>query len=106
MQQLAVEAEIHLSTMFGDVPAPLEEAVITKIAEDTDSLLQGWQQVVSAFTELKSTAFRRVSELGPLFEQPAQTEGAQREQAQAEGTQCEQGMGSSEAMEIEIVICD
>ena len=75
MQQLVAEAETQISTMFRVVPAPLEEFVVTKITEDTDSLLQGWQQAVSAFTDLKATAFRRVPELGPLFEQP--TEGTQ-----------------------------
>ena len=70
MQQLAAEAENQLNTMFGAVPVHIEEADVTKIAEETDSLMQGWQQAVSAFTKLRATTFCRVLELGPLFEQP------------------------------------
>ena len=42
MQQLAAEAETQISTMFGAVPAHVEEAVVTKISKETNSLLQGW----------------------------------------------------------------
>ena len=70
--------------MFGAVPANIEEAATTKITEEADSLMQGWQQAVSDFTGLKDIALRRVSELGPLFEQLLG--GAQQEQAQDEGT--------------------
>ena len=49
---------------------PIEEAAVTKLAEETDSLIQGWQKAVSAFTELRAIVFQRVPELGPLFEQP------------------------------------
>ena len=72
----------------------IEEVVVTKIAAEMDSLVQGWQQAMTTFNELKATVFSKVPELGPLFGQ------------QAEGTQREHGTGSSRAMEIEIVICD
>ena len=90
--------------MFGTVPVNIEEAAATKITEEADSLMQGWQQAVSNFTGLKDIALRRVPELGPLFEQPLG--GAQREWARDEGTQDEQGTGSNAAMEVETVICD
>ena len=80
--------------MFRAIPVHVKEAIVTKIAEETDSLLQGWKQAMSTFTKLKAIAFRRVLELGPLFEQ------------HAEGAQREQGTRSSGAMEIETVICD
>ena len=104
IQQLAAAAETQISTMFGAVPMPIEEATITKLVEETDSLIQGWQQAVLDFTELRATTFRRVPELGPLFEQPLG--GAQQEWAQDEGTQAEQGTGSSREMEVETVIFD
>ena len=56
--------------MFGVVLAPVVEDAATKLAEETDLLIQGWQQAVSYFNELRATAFHRVPELGPLFEKP------------------------------------
>ena len=55
----------------------VEEAAVTKIAAETDALLQGWQQAMTTFNELKATTFSKVSELGPLFGQ--QAEDAQQE---------------------------
>ena len=67
MQQLAAEAKTQISSVFETVPAPVREAVVTKIAAEIDALLQGWQQVVTTFNELKASAFSKVPELGPLF---------------------------------------
>lgn len=94
MQQLVDEAGTQISTVFGVVPTNVREEAVTKIATETDALLQGWQQAMVTFNELKASALSKVPELGPLFEQ------------QNEGAQQEQGTGFGGAMEVETVICD
>ena len=103
MHQLDAGAESQLTNLFGAAPTPIDEAATNRIAQDTDLLMQGWQQAVATFTELRDSALRQVPELGPLFE-PANG-GAQQERVAEEGT-AEQGAEASGGMEIETVICE
>ena len=94
MQQLATKAETQINMVFGTVPVHIGEAAVIGIVAEIDALLQGWQQAVMTFNELKASAFSKVPELGPLFWK--QTESAQQEQ----------GTGSGGEMEIETVTCN
>ena len=69
MQQLAAEYGTQINTVFEAVPVTVGEEAVTKITIEIDTLLQGWQQVVTTFNKLKASALRKVPELGPLFGQ-------------------------------------
>ena len=64
---MAAEAGTQINRVFSIVPADVGEEAITKITTETDALLQGWQQAVVTFHELKASALSKVPELGPLF---------------------------------------
>ena len=68
MQELAFEAATQVNTVFGVVPAIARDEVVTKITAETDALLQGWQQAIETFQELKALALNKVPELGPFLD--------------------------------------
>ena len=88
---MASKAGNQVNTVFGVVLGNVGEEAITKIMMEMDTLLQGWQQAVVTFQELKSLALTKVPDLGPFFGQ------------QGEGAQEEQGTGSGGPMEVETV---
>ena len=64
---MASEVDTQINTVFGVVPPNVGEEVVTKITAETDELMQGWQQAMATFQELKASALNKVPELGPLF---------------------------------------
>ena len=91
MQQLASEANTQINTMFSDILPDAGEEVFTKITAETNALMQGWQQAMTTFQELKVSDLTKFPELGPLFRHPR------------EGRQAEEDTGSSGPMEVETV---